>query len=164
MARDWFGRKTDNSDIAGLDGYYDQPGGWRLWVRRIIGVLAILALLAAFIWAATWVYGSVTDDTVDGGEESGQVTSPGDDSIDTGTTTGDGTTGGEGTDGAAGSNSSNGGSTSGTDSTTTDGTGSTGSTGTGSGSGAEDTSMPRTGDDSGDTPTSTTDVLPATGG
>ena len=50
MARDWFGQKKTNNEIIGLDGYYDQPGGWKLWVRRIVGIVAVLALVFAFAW------------------------------------------------------------------------------------------------------------------
>lgn len=158
MARDWFGRKSDTG-ISGIDGYYDQPGGWRLWVRRIVGIFVILALLAAFIWAATWVYDSVTNDNVENGEESGQVTTPDDGSIDNGAPTdGEGTTT-DGTDSTNGSTSTD--STGTTDGDTADSSDSSSTTGTGS-TGSENDSMPQTGDDSGDVPP--TDVLPATGG
>lgn len=57
-----FRRKTDSTQTPGLENYYEQPSGWRLWVRRIVGVVAVLLLIALLIWAASWVYGSVTDD------------------------------------------------------------------------------------------------------
>lgn len=163
MARDWFGRKTNTGDLSGIEGYYDQPGGWRLWMRRIIGVLVILLLLAVFAWAAMWVYQSVTDDSADSSSESGQVDSPGDNAIDDGgvgsgtegeSSSTDGGTDSSGTssEGSSDSSSTNDSSTSGdSDSTNSDGS-------------TADESMPQTGDDSGDTPADSTEVLPATGG
>lgn len=61
----FFKRKTDtNNPTTELEPYYEQSG-WKLWVRRAVGVLALLILLGLIIWAAMWVYGSVTNDNVE---------------------------------------------------------------------------------------------------
>lgn len=52
-------RNTDTTNVPPeLESYYDQ-GGWKLWVRRIVGVLALLAILAAIVWAAIWVFNAI---------------------------------------------------------------------------------------------------------
>lgn len=56
-------KKTDTEETTtGLENYYEEPGGWRVWARRVAGVVAALLLLAILIWAATWVWGAVTGD------------------------------------------------------------------------------------------------------
>jgi preprotein translocase subunit Sec61beta len=66
-------KNSDTNQVpAGLESYYDQQSGWKLWVRRIVGIVAIIVLLALLFWAGRWVYNSVTGS---GDEPSGPTTS-----------------------------------------------------------------------------------------
>lgn len=56
------GRNTDDSDVPPeLKPYYEQ-NGWRMWLRRVVGVVLLLAIAAAMVWAAVWVFGAITGD------------------------------------------------------------------------------------------------------
>ena len=70
-------RRTDTGDKvpAELEPYYENRGGWRLWVRRIVAVAVLLALLFLLAWGARGLYNRVTDDGADqGGKTNNQLT------------------------------------------------------------------------------------------
>lgn len=54
-------RRNQQSDIpADLEPYV--ASDWRVWVRRVVGVIALVLLCGLIIWAGVKVYRSVTDD------------------------------------------------------------------------------------------------------
>lgn len=159
MARNWFGRKTSEDQIAGLESYYAQPGGWRLWVRRLVGVLAALVLLFAFVWAGAWVYRSVANT---GDETATKSTNQTDTSKEEKDSSSDST---PATDTIKKPDSTASGTTDTTNGTSSTAGSTTGTSGTSSTSTTNTSNLPKTGDDSGDTPNGASpDVLPSTGG
>jgi cytoskeletal protein RodZ len=54
-------RRNQQTDIpADLEPYVARD--WRLWVRRLVGIIALLALCALIVWAGVKVFRSVTED------------------------------------------------------------------------------------------------------
>lgn len=60
-------RRSDTNETVPpeLEQYYDEQPRWKLWVRRIVGVIVLLLIVFAIGWAAWAVYNRVTDDGVD---------------------------------------------------------------------------------------------------
>ena len=73
-----FRKKTTNDPVVPqLEQYYDDQRGWKLWVRRIIGILIVLVIVFAIGWAAWAVYNRVTDDGLDDGSIDSQTSQDG---------------------------------------------------------------------------------------
>lgn len=147
-----FGRKKEVVPVE-LEPFYEQEPAWRIWLRRILAVAVLAALVAAIIWAAVTVYRQVTnnDIAVNNGSETSLQTdgsdggTPASDDATTDDATGSGT---NNTDDAAEGTVSDEAATTESEASTTDNTASTGdndaaqtgSTGTGS-----STELPHTG-------------------
>ena len=71
----WF-RRSDTGDKvpAELEPYYENRGGWRLWVRRIVALVVLLALLFLLAWGVRGLYNRVTGDDADQGKTNKQLT------------------------------------------------------------------------------------------
>lgn len=64
-----FGKKDAGQQpvVPQLDQYYTDEPRWKVWVRRIVGIVVVLLIVFAIGWAAWAVYNRVTDDGVDEG-------------------------------------------------------------------------------------------------
>lgn len=57
-------RRRKEAVPAELEPFYEKEPTWRIWLRRIVAVLVLIALIAAIIWAAVTVYRQVTNQDV----------------------------------------------------------------------------------------------------
>lgn len=161
MARDWFGRKTNTDNLITLDSYYEKPSALRLWSRRILGILIIALLLFAFVWAALWVYRSLTNNSEEDKPATQSETKDNSSSKDNNTSSSEANK--KASDSSAGSTTTTSSSSS-SSSTNSSASGNNQNTNTSQSAGSGSSNLPHTGDDPTDIPTTTTDVLPSTGG
>lgn len=141
-----FNRKPKTTQIpTELEPYYSNQSGWRVWARRVLTVIVIIAVLFALVWAARAVYRQITDNDTGTSNETSQ-TERDKSKSDNADSNSDDTARDKNSSQTEGESSAGGASES-----------------TNEGQDSGSSNMPRTGDDPTDEPAPQT-VLPATGG
>lgn len=70
-------RRKKEAVPAELEPFYEKEPTWRIWLRRVVALLVLIALIAAIVWAAVTVYRQVTNQDV-AVDNNGSETSEGD--------------------------------------------------------------------------------------